>query len=100
MGSQLRGRLQFPPGVPGEPGDAFVYLGRRVPEKGVDTLVRAAAQARVRLRIVGTGPEEPALRALAAELKGDVEFTGYLSGPDLRAAISSARRGIVPTGTR
>jgi glycosyltransferase involved in cell wall biosynthesis len=81
----------------GEPGDAFVYLGRLVPEKGVDTLVRAAAQARVRLRIVGTGPEEPALRALAAELKGDVEFTGYLSGPDLRAAISSARAVVIPS---
>jgi glycosyltransferase involved in cell wall biosynthesis len=81
----------------GEPGDAFVYLGRLVPEKGVDTLVRAAARARVRLRIVGTGPEEPALRALAAELRGDVEFTGYLSGPDLQAAICSARAVVIPS---
>ena len=64
-----------------EPGDAFVYLGRLVPEKGVATLVRAAAKARVRLRIIGTGPEEAALRQLAQELGGDVEFTGYLSGP-------------------
>jgi glycosyltransferase involved in cell wall biosynthesis len=81
----------------GEPGDAFVYLGRLVPEKGVDTLVRAAAQARVRLRIVGTGPEEASLRALAADLGGDVEFTGYLSGPDLQAAISSARAVVIPS---
>ncbi len=81
----------------GEPGDAFVYLGRLVEEKGVDTLVRAAAQARVRLRIVGTGPEEPRLRQLAAELGGDVDFAGYLSGPDLQAAIASARAVVVPS---
>jgi glycosyltransferase involved in cell wall biosynthesis len=81
----------------GEPGDDFVYLGRLVVEKGVDTLIRAAAIARVRLRIVGTGPEEAALRQLAAETGGQVEFAGYLSGDALRAAVSSARAVVVPS---
>src|ERR1700683_5676952 len=72
-----------------EPGDAFVYLGRLVPEKGVATLVKAAARAKVRLRIIGTGPEEAALRQLAQDLGGDVEFTGYFSGSKLRHRISS-----------
>jgi glycosyltransferase involved in cell wall biosynthesis len=80
-----------------EPGEAFVYLGRLVPEKGVATLIRAAAKAGVRLRIIGTGPEEPALRQLAHELGGDVEFTGYLSGTELHAAISSARAVVIPS---
>ena len=80
-----------------EPGDAFVYLGRLVPEKGVATLVKAAAKARVRLRIIGTGPDEAALRQLAQNLGGDVEFTGYLSGSMLRAAISSARAVVIPS---
>ncbi len=80
-----------------ESGDAFVYLGRLVPEKGVATLIRAAAKAAVRLRIVGTGPEEAALRRLAAELGGDVEFTGYLSGTALRAAVTSARAVVIPS---
>ena len=44
-------------------------LGRLVPEKGVATLVRAAAKARVRLRIIGTGPEEAALRRLAQDTR-------------------------------
>ena len=83
--------------VAGDPGDPFVYLGRLVPEKGVATLIRAAAQARVRLRIIGTGPEEAALRQLAAELGGEVEFTGYLAGPALLAAVSSARAVVVPS---
>jgi glycosyltransferase involved in cell wall biosynthesis len=80
-----------------EPGDAFVYLGRLVPEKGVATLVKAAAKAKVRLRIIGTGPDEAALRQLAQNLGGDVEFTGYLSGSKLRAAISSARAVVIPS---
>jgi glycosyltransferase involved in cell wall biosynthesis len=78
-------------------GDPFVYLGRLVPEKGVATLIRAAAEARVRLRIIGTGPEESNLRRLAAELGGDVEFTGYLTGPALHSAVSSARAVVVPS---
>jgi glycosyltransferase involved in cell wall biosynthesis len=79
------------------PGDTFVYLGRLVPEKGVATLIRAAAKARIRLRIIGTGSEEAALRKLAADLGGDVEFTGYLTGPALRAALEGARAVVVPS---
>jgi glycosyltransferase involved in cell wall biosynthesis len=81
----------------GEPGDAFVYLGRLAPEKGVATLIRAAAAARVQLRIIGTGSEESQLRGLAAELGGDVEFLGYLRGAKLQDAISSARAVVVPS---
>jgi glycosyltransferase involved in cell wall biosynthesis len=78
-------------------GDAFVYLGRLVPEKGVATLIRAAAQARVPLRIIGTGSEERALQELAAELGGNVEFSGYLTGSALRTAISTARAVVIPS---
>lgn len=78
-------------------GDAFVYLGRLVPEKGVATLIRAAAQARVPLRIIGTGSEERALQQLAAELGGNVEFSGYLTGSALRTAISTARAVVIPS---
>jgi glycosyltransferase involved in cell wall biosynthesis len=81
----------------GETGKAFVYFGRLVPEKGVGTLIKAAARLRVPLRIVGTGPEESHLRQLAAELGGDVEFTGYLTGSALHAAIASARAVVVPS---
>jgi len=78
-------------------GEAFVYFGRLSPEKGIATLIKAAAQARVRLRIVGTGPEEANLRQLAARLGVDVDFTGYLTGAPLRAAIASARAVVIPS---
>lgn len=79
------------------PGDAFVYLGRLVPEKGVATLIRAAAEARVRLRIIGTGSEEESLRRLAAEVGGHIEFTGYLTGAALETAVCTAKAVVVPS---
>jgi len=67
------------PGPAERPGPAegagpvrLLYLGRLVPEKGVDTLLRAAALLRerrpVRLRVAGGGPDRARLEALAAEL--------------------------------
>ena len=38
------------------PGRYFLYFGRLAPEKGVDTVVQAAARVGVHLRIAGTGP--------------------------------------------
>jgi glycosyltransferase involved in cell wall biosynthesis len=77
--------------------DCFVYFGRLSAEKGIATLIEAAAQAGVRLRIVGTGPEEARLRQLAADRGVDVEFTGYLSGAALRSAVASARAVVIPS---
>ncbi|MDP9008554.1 MAG: glycosyltransferase [Pseudomonadota bacterium] len=77
--------------------DAFVYFGRLSSEKGIATLIRAAAQAKVPVRIVGTGPEESSLRLLAAQSGADVQFTGYLTGKNLRDAIASARAVVIPS---
>ncbi len=78
-------------------GSRFVYFGRLGPEKGLRTLVRAAAAAGVGVDIVGTGPEEGALRALAGELGADVDFRGYLSGEALQEAIRRARAVVLPS---
>jgi glycosyltransferase involved in cell wall biosynthesis len=61
----------------------LVYLGRLVAHKRVDRLVAAAALLRerwpdLRLHIVGTGPEEAALRELAAPLGNLVTMHGYV----------------------
>lgn len=54
------------------------YLGRLVPEKGLDLLLQAAAAAGVRVRLGGRGPEEGRLRALAAALGVPAEFLGFV----------------------
>lgn len=79
------------------PGKEFVYFGRLTDEKGLYTLVRAAALAKISLRIVGTGPEEDALRALAEQTQCRVSFDGYLTGAALQAAVRSARAVILPS---
>jgi len=84
--------------VPGwAPSDTFVYFGRLSKEKGVATLVRAAARAGVKLRVIGTGPEEAALRALAVDLGADVEFAGYHSGEALRERVRDCRAVVLPS---
>ncbi len=74
-----------------------IYCGRLQSSKGVATLVRAAASAKVPVTIVGTGPDEIRLRKLSADLCADVEFTGYLGKDALIDVVQSARTIVVPS---
>lgn len=62
-------------------------VGRLVPQKDFDTLIRAFAlvrqQARGRLLILGEGPERPRLMALisALGLESEVELLGFTGNP-------------------
>lgn len=78
-------------------GDYFVYAGRLAPEKGLTTLVRAAALSRQRLVLAGSGPEEPALRNLAEDIGAEVAFTGHLDKPALQRLIGEARALVLPS---
>jgi glycosyltransferase involved in cell wall biosynthesis len=74
-----------------------VYFGRVSPEKGLATLVRAAAAARCKISIVGTGPQLEELRRLAADLGADVTFAGYLTGEALHEVVRTARAVVLPS---
>ncbi len=84
------------------------YVGRLVPEKGVDLLLKAAAQvledglANWRLDIVGGGPEQEKLEQLSAELglSDRVTFMGQL--PSMRMPVFFRQLDIlmVPSLTR
>lgn len=79
------------------PGDYFLYFGRLAPEKGVATLLRAARDAGVALKIAGTGPLQGELQALHAGLGGDAEFLGFRRGAELHALVRGARAVVLPS---
>jgi glycosyltransferase involved in cell wall biosynthesis len=80
-----------------KPGDYFVYFGRLSFEKGVATLIRAAAIAGVPLKLVGTGPAEADLRSLALSLGAHVEFVGYQTGHALYEVVKASRANVLPS---
>ena len=80
-----------------EPGDYFLYFGRLAPEKGVDTLIKAALQAGVKLRIAGTGPYEAELKALALDNQEQIKFLGFCSGDKLWRLIREASAVVLPS---
>ncbi len=80
-----------------EPGTSFLYFGRLSREKGLPTLIRAAAASGCRLLLAGTGPQLGELRALSAQLDADVSFLGFLTGESLHEAIRSARAVVLPS---
>lgn len=83
--------------VPGE-GDYCLYLGRLSEEKGLRTLLAAMKDAPAQLRIVGDGPEAPALQAYARSLGlSNVSFEGKKSGPELRDQLRNAAFVVVPS---
>ncbi|WP_461030935.1 glycosyltransferase family 4 protein, partial [Streptomyces sparsus] len=117
--------VQLPPGVdektfhPGSGGDAVrarlglaarpvvVCVSRLVPRKGQDTLIRALPRVLERvpeavLLIVGGGPYERDLRALAADtgVAGSVRFTGSVPWAELPAHYGAGDVFAMPCRTR
>jgi glycosyltransferase involved in cell wall biosynthesis len=64
------------------PGLSIGFIGRLVPERGGETLIRACGQLRGRwtLTVVGTGPEQEALELIAERrgLAGRIRWMGGL----------------------
>ncbi len=88
---------KFDPAPPD--GSYALYLGRLSPEKGLETLLQAAAlEPRVPLRIVGTGEMEPYLRGQCEALGLDhLRFEGHLDGPAVRELLYGAKCLVLPS---
>jgi glycosyltransferase involved in cell wall biosynthesis len=80
-------------------GDYALFVGRLSEEKGVETLIKAAAIAGdVPVRIVGTGPEDMYLHDLAEKIGAkNVTFVGWKKGEELKAEYEKARFIVVPS---
>ncbi len=82
----------------------LVYLGRLVSDKGIDTLVHALLQLKhwslePRLTIIGSGPEEEALRKLARNLGvgNQITFTGSKQPQDIARLLNGHQVLVVPS---
>lgn len=90
-----------PPSLPQEGPPRLLFVGRLVPEKGVDWLLRAVAalDCPMHLDIAGAGDHEAALRKQVDTLglQDAVTFHGWTDGPALAALFKSARAVVVPS---
>ena len=76
-----------------EPEDYFVFVGEVTRHKRVELAIEAAQRAKVRLVVVGAGPDLERLRALHGS---SVRFTGRVDDRELVDLVSRARAQIVP----
>lgn len=84
--------------------NSIVYIGRLVPQKSVDTLIKAysllPAQLRKshKLKIIGEGSERPKLEALSKSLDVSVNFTGKIeSHEDVVKELKAASLFVLPS---
>lgn len=90
---------RFKPTGPLRRGDYLLFVGRLVPYKGLEVLLRALAKSRVDapLLIVGDGPLRQSLHQLARQLGVDAHFLGHVPDADLPALYRGARLTLLPS---
>ena len=84
---------RFKPSSSGEAGDYFLFVSRLIRYKKADLVIRAFNELGLPLRIIGSGPEEKQLKAMA---KSNIKFMGRLSDEELVIQYSGASAFIFP----
>jgi len=86
----------------GHRGPLLLFVGRMVPYKGLDVLLRAMVQVPATAVLVGGGPQRSALEVLARELgiESRVVFAGEVDEPGLVAWYHACDLFVLPSTTR
>lgn len=80
--------------VGAEPGDYFLTVSRLISHKRVDLAIRACETLKLKLIVVGDGPELAALQAIAGP---NTHFAGRVSDAELRRLYRDCRALIFPS---
>jgi len=84
--------------TPNYTGEYALYFGRIIDEKGVDRIVKAAAEVNLPIKIIGDGPQLQELQHLAKQQNSvNIEFLGPMWGEALNTVLSNARFVVVPS---
>lgn len=75
-------------------GQYYLYLGRLSHEKGIPTLIRAAREAGVTLKIAGSGPLQDELMQQCDE---NIQLLGFRSGQALIDLVGNAKAVVLPS---
>jgi glycosyltransferase involved in cell wall biosynthesis len=78
------------------PEDWFLVVSALVPYKRIDVAIQAAAIAGAQLKIVGTGPDDRRLRAIAKDAQANVAFLGAVHDGTLRDLYRRATALVLP----
>lgn len=68
--------------------DSYLAVGRMVPYKRMDLIIEACNRLQRKLRVIGSGPEEKRLRAIAGR---SIEFLGHVDNPTLWREYAGCR---------
>jgi glycosyltransferase involved in cell wall biosynthesis len=79
--------------APGKPGEALLVVSELVRHKRLHVALEAARRAHAPIRVVGSGPQNAALR----EAYPEVEFLGRARDVELAELYAAARAVIVPS---
>lgn len=76
--------------------DYYVYVGRLSPEKGTDTLLKAASALPYKLKILGSGVDYDRLKTEYAG-NSNIEFLGHCDAQTVAAILSHAKFSVLPS---
>ena len=74
--------------------DYYCFIGRLSHEKGVRTLIEAANRLPYKLKIIGGGPLEDELKAVAGK---HIEFVGFKQWDEIKELVGKARFSVIPS---
>lgn len=78
----------------------IIFVGRLIKIKGLDYLMDALKGSKLRVAIVGDGPEKDHLIKLAMKNKVKAKFFGYVKFSELPKLYSRAKIGVFPSYSR
>lgn len=74
--------------------DYYCFIGRLSHEKGAKTLIEAANGLPYKLKVIGGGPLQEELKAIA---KPQIEFVGFKQWDEVKELVGKARFSVIPS---